>query len=111
MTEIAFQVSDGAIADRQNKAGLTSVQIISALQQMGLETFALAIKGYEGENAKISLGERHGADRVIPANTPQEIAEQFGKVLKQAIQDKIAKVMEEALEKAEATAEQIMAKE
>lgn len=96
MTEIVFQVSDGEISN-----GPESTQLIKELQEQGIETFALAIGN---DNAEKALTERHGAGRVIPANTPKEIAEGFGKMLKMAIQDKIAKVMEEALEQAETEA-------
>lgn len=89
MTEIVFQASDGQIEhDAEAQA------LISKLQNQGMETFGLAIGD---ENAFSSLQKRHGEGRVLKANTPEEIAENFGKIIKIAVHDKVVAVMEEAL--------------
>lgn len=89
MTEIIFQISDGEIEDE-------SAEFIDKLKKLNIATAGMAIGG---AGAVESLASRHGKGNVIPANTPDEIVEKFGELLKAAIKDKIEKPMMDYLEK------------
>jgi len=88
MTEMIFQISDGNINDESNI-------FIDKMRELNIMTAGMAI----GSGAEASLAKRHGKENVIPANTPEEIVENFGELLKTAIQDKIEKPMIDYLDK------------
>lgn len=89
LTEIVFQISDGEIGQTE-----TSVKIINELKKINIANAGLGI----GADAVSYLRERHGDKNVIPANTPQEIVEKFGELLKQVIVEQVQKPMERYLE-------------
>ncbi len=95
LTEVIFQVSDGAIADSEG----TAISYIKALRSIGVGVGGFAIGDSEHDTTAFNaLSKRHGSDNVINANTPSQIVKEFGKLLSKVITDKIETPMKEYLE-------------
>ncbi len=88
LTEVVFQISDGSIGGTG-----VATSIIKKIKQFGISNAGLGI----GAGAVESLIERHGEDNVISANTPEEIVEQFSKLLKRVVLEQVQKPMEQYL--------------
>lgn len=96
LTEAIFQISDGVIMDSEDIA----VSLIKSLRNdIGVGVGGFAIGDNENDREAFnSLSERHGRENVINANTPEQIVEEFGKLLRKIIVEKIEQPMEQYLE-------------
>ncbi len=106
ITEMIFQISDGAISNTDEAR-----EIIQELRALGVENYALAI----GSGAKESLEERHNAQvgdrdwsadsgsRVAEANNPEQLTKEFSKIIKMAIEKQVGQVIEDVLEQVAGT--------
>ncbi len=100
LTEAIFQISDGAIMDSDTESSLVAISLIKSLRdEIGVGVGGFAIGESESDQeAYQALSERHGAENVIPASTPDQIVSEFGKLLQKIIVEKIEQPMEEYLE-------------
>ena len=96
LTEVLFQISDGEIFDNENIA----ISLIGSLRsEIGIGVGGFAIGDSESDSAAYNaLSKRHGADNVIRASSPEQIVEEFGKLLRKIIAEKIEEPMEKYLE-------------
>lgn len=97
MTEVIFQIGDGDIMDQPSPF----ISHLRDQKNISIGGFAVGSSPEEARQAADALAKRHGAERVIPASSAEEIVSQFGELLKQIITDKIQKPMIEALDKIE----------
>ncbi len=97
MTEVIFQIGDGEITGDPSPF----IRTLRDQKNISIGGFAVGSNPEEARRASEELAKRHGAERVIPASSAEEIVEKFGELLKQIITDKIQKPMIEALDKIE----------
>lgn len=99
LSEVVIQVCDGGFLGHNKEA---NENLAAFKGETGIGVGGFAIGGSEGDNEAFdALSQRHGAENVIRANTPQQIVESFSKLLKQIIADKVEKSMQEILDKLE----------
>lgn len=97
MTEVIFQIGDGDIFDQPSPF----IRHLRDQKNISIGGFAVGSNPEEAKQAVVALATRHGAERVVPASSAEEIVEKFGELLRQIITDKIQKPMIEALDKIE----------
>lgn len=85
LTDVILQISDGAIGGTE-----IARAAVDTLRGRGVRIGGFAIGGEAAQNA---LAERHGADKVISADTAAKIVEQFSGFLKSVVMEEVQKPM------------------
>ena len=93
MSDVVFQISDGGIGSDPEQSGI----LVKRLRDIGVKVAGFAI-GADADSAAESLSARLGPN-VIKANTPEEIVNRFGDLLRDIIVENVEKPMEDYLEK------------